>query len=105
MTLTKFDGEVRDAFIQTTISVVGNALGQVRINSAKKSYRVILFTELTVNLLLATTVFLNKEKIADFFSNNDRELRENLLEILPLVSSMLFFFLSSYDGAGYALGL
>ena len=62
---------MRGGINQGTISVVGNAIGLMHTNSAKRSYRVIFFSELTMNLLFAMLMIVKRDKIADLYSNND----------------------------------
>ena len=64
--------EVTRDSISVDSQILCGKLIVMRTNSAKRSYRVIFFAELTMNVLLATLMIMNMHKIADIYSNNDK---------------------------------
>ena len=83
--------------------MVVSAIGLTGTDSAKRSYRVIFLSELTLNLSLATLVVFNMDRIADLYSNDDQELRALLVNIIPVVCSIFILNAGSLQGTGYAL--
>ena len=75
---------IREGGIQGTCAYIGGEIATMRINFAKRSYRVIVWLEFAMNFIFVTLLTTNRKQIAHMYAPNDKKLCELLQIVLPL---------------------
>ena len=103
--LIVFHDFLRQGCFVSTVCLTGNAIGAMNVRLAKKSFRLILATEIAINTVILLILSVFRRQIALLYAPNDEDLYELLMTLLPLAGFIMLAFLGTILGVLNALHL
>ena len=103
--LIVFHDILRQGCLVSTICLTGNAIGEMNVRLAKKSYRLTFSLETAINVIIMLILSVFRRQIALFYAPNDEDLYELLTTMLPIAGLIMLAFLGTMLGVVFALHL